>query len=261
MAHVLSPAAITPEPYRPHADRRPSAGTVALVAGAHLALFALLLDRHPQPLTTGRPALMIDLLASPAATAATVVTLPTTAATPARTAQQIRSAARRARPQPLTAPAPIPRSPTLTSEAATTPASPMPAVSPVLPSAPAGGSERAAAGHSAGTASASLTTAPASAPMVPLSEPRFDADYLANPAPAYPPLSRRLGEEGRVLLRVYVEASGRPGRIELKTSSDSPRLDAAAQDAVRRWQFVPARRGDDAVDAWVLVPVVFNLKG
>lgn len=91
--------------------------------------------------------------------------------------------------------------------------------------------------------------------------PRFDADYLHNPAPVYPALSRRLGEEGRVVLRVFVEPSGRPSRIEIGTGSGSPRLDRAALEAVRHWQFVPARRGDMAVGAWVLVPIVFDLRG
>lgn len=31
-----------------------------------------------------------------------------------------------------------------------------------------------------------------------LVEARFDADYLQNPAPVYPPLARRMGEEGKV---------------------------------------------------------------
>lgn len=93
-----------------------------------------------------------------------------------------------------------------------------------------------------------------------VSQPRFDADYLSNPAPTYPPLSRRLGEEGKVVLRVHVEPNGRPSQIELKSTSGSPRLDQAAQDAVWRWKFVPARRGDEAIAAWVLVPIVFNLK-
>ncbi|MBI2306355.1 MAG: energy transducer TonB [Rhodocyclales bacterium] len=106
------------------------------------------------------------------------------------------------------------------------------------------------------------TPPPPPAPPTPVtvSQPRFDADYLSNPAPAYPPLSRRLGEEGKVVLRVHVEPAGHPSQVELKTSSGSPRLDQAAQDAVRRWQFIPAKRGDEAVAAWVLVPIVFNLK-
>lgn len=104
--------------------------------------------------------------------------------------------------------------------------------------------------------------APTPAPSAPVvSQPRFDAGYLQNPAPAYPALSRRMGEEGKVVLRVFVEPTGRPGQVEVKTGSGSPRLDQAAQEAVWRWEFVSARRGDDAIGAWVLVPIVFNLRG
>lgn len=91
--------------------------------------------------------------------------------------------------------------------------------------------------------------------------PRFDADYLDNPAPVYPPLSRRVGEEGKVLLRVYVEPSGVPSRVEVRTSSGYERLDQSAATAVGRWKFLPARLGAEVVGAWVLVPIVFNLKG
>ena len=103
---------------------------------------------------------------------------------------------------------------------------------------------------------------PAPAPSAPaVSQPRFDAGYLQNPAPAYPALSRRMGEEGRVVLRVFVEPTGRPGQVEVKTGSGSSRLDQAAQEAVWRWKFVSARRSDEAIGAWVLVPIVFNLRG
>lgn len=90
---------------------------------------------------------------------------------------------------------------------------------------------------------------------------RFDAAYLNNPRPAYPMLSRRLREEGQVMLRVLVSSEGQPARVELRTSSGSDRLDRAAQEAVARWRFVPARRGDVAIEAWVLVPIVFKLQG
>lgn len=69
-----------------------------------------------------------------------------------------------------------------------------------------------------------------------------------------------MGEEGKVLLRVFVESNGLPSQVQIKTSSGSQRLDQAAQDAVRRWTFTPARRGDTALAAWVIVPIVFNLK-
>lgn len=90
---------------------------------------------------------------------------------------------------------------------------------------------------------------------------RFDAAYLNNPKPVYPNASRRLGEEGRVVLRVHVDPDGRPGEIEIRTSSGFPRLDAAAYEAVSRWRFVPARRGDEPIAAWVAVPITFNLEG
>ncbi len=105
-------------------------------------------------------------------------------------------------------------------------------------------------------AEASATAAPAATEIT---QARFDANYLKNPAPAYPAMSRRLGEEGRVVLRVFVDVEGRPEQIELKNSSGFPRLDQAAEDAVRRWKFAPARRGDEAVATWVAVPIVFNL--
>ena len=96
------------------------------------------------------------------------------------------------------------------------------------------------------------------AQMIP---PNFNANYLDNPAPSYPALSRRLGEEGRVMLRVLVEADGLPLKLEVRTSSGYERLDQSALDAVRRWKFIPAKQGDKAVAAWVVVPILFNLNG
>lgn len=98
------------------------------------------------------------------------------------------------------------------------------------------------------------------APVVAPTQPRFDADYLDNPKPAYPAISRRLAEQGRVVLRVQVEADGRAADVQLHTSSGSPRLDQAALDTVRRWKFVPARLGQTPTAAWVLVPIAFTLK-
>lgn len=90
--------------------------------------------------------------------------------------------------------------------------------------------------------------------------PRFDADYLHNPAPVYPRASRDLGEEGRVVLRVQVSEDGRALQVLVEGSSGSSRLDRAAREAVAQWRFVPARQGQQAVTAWVKVPIVFELK-
>jgi protein TonB len=98
------------------------------------------------------------------------------------------------------------------------------------------------------------------APPAPIAPPIFHADYLNNPPPVYPPLSRRMGEEGRVVLRVFVSEQGLPKDIQVRTSSGYSRLDEAASSTVRQWRFVPARRGDVAVGAWVLVPISFSLR-
>jgi protein TonB len=103
------------------------------------------------------------------------------------------------------------------------------------------------------------TTTPAMPPVASLTQPRFDADYLDNPAPPYPPMSRRLGEQGRVVLRVFVLPNGQADAVLVQTSSNSSRLDQSARETVSRWRFLPARRGEEAVAAWVLVPIAFSL--
>lgn len=89
---------------------------------------------------------------------------------------------------------------------------------------------------------------------------RFDVAYLNNPAPAYPGLARRLGEEGTVRLRVWVTREGRAGKVELSQGSGSPRLDRTALETVSRWRFEPAREDGLAVEQWVIVPIKFKLE-
>lgn len=96
------------------------------------------------------------------------------------------------------------------------------------------------------------------APSEPVIAPRFDAAYLNNPAPTYPALAKRKGEQGAVMLRVSVSAEGRPQEVQLHKSSGSSALDRAAIAAVRQWTFVPAKRGSEAVAAWVQVPINFQ---
>ena len=150
------------------------------------------------------------------------------------------------KPKPTPKPTPKPKLTQSPSALSQTEPTPEPIAAPA-PTAPA-------------PAVSATPASPAAAPAV-LTAARFDAAYLNNPSPAYPMLSRRLREEGEVMLRVLVAADGQPKRIEVRTGSGSDRLDRAAEDAVARWRFVPARRGDTAVDAWVLVPIVFKLKG
>jgi protein TonB len=90
--------------------------------------------------------------------------------------------------------------------------------------------------------------------------PHFNVAYLNNPRPAYPPIARKLGLEGVVLLRVDVTAKGTPEKIVIAQTSGATLLDEAALKAVQGWTFVPARRGDTPIAHPVEVPIRFQLK-
>lgn len=99
---------------------------------------------------------------------------------------------------------------------------------------------------------------PAKAPVE--AAPRYVIGSKDNPAPAYPRASRQLREQGEVLIAVYVNAEGKPEKVELRRGSGHERLDQAALEAVRRWRFDPARKGEGVLAAWVEVPVRFSLE-
>lgn len=164
-------------------------------------------------------------------------------------------------------PAPIPMqaAPTLAPQSVPTPARARRAVAPrrILAMQPKQAAPAASFSVPA-TEAAPADSAASAVPSMALSTgaaPRFDAAYLNNPRPAYPPLSRRLGEEGKVLLRVRVSREGQPAAVDLEKSSNFERLDEAARQVVARWRFVPAKRGDEAIEATVIVPIVFRLEG
>lgn len=89
--------------------------------------------------------------------------------------------------------------------------------------------------------------------------PIYNADYLQNPQPKYTILSRKLREEGTVVLRVFVEKDGSAKVVEIKTSSGYFRLDDSAVNAVKEWKFVPGKKGDDTIATWVNIPITFKL--
>jgi protein TonB len=158
-----------------------------------------------------------------------------------------------ARPEP--APRVPPPKPVLAEPASI--AVPLPVIA-LAPAADAASVPAATRLSSASVAAPSSLPAPAAPPVI---APVFDADYLQNPAPAYPRISRHLNEEGRVLLRVWVRSDGSAERVEIARSSGFERLDRSAREAVARWRFLPARQGEQAVASSVLVPVAFVLKG
>lgn len=104
---------------------------------------------------------------------------------------------------------------------------------------------------------AAPSPAPAAPPAPKVELPRSDADHLNNPVPPYPPVSKRLGEEGTSVVHIYVGADGLPQKAELRSSSGFERLDAAALAAVMKWRFKPGTRGGIAEAMWILQPIPF----
>jgi protein TonB len=100
--------------------------------------------------------------------------------------------------------------------------------------------------------------APVAAPKVEL--PSSDADYLQNPKPAYPAMSRRLGEQGKVVVRVLIGVDGTAQKAEIRQSSGFDRLDQAALATTQRWRYVPGKRGGVAEAMWFNVPINFVLE-
>jgi len=85
--------------------------------------------------------------------------------------------------------------------------------------------------------------------------------YGRNPKPPYPLAARRLGLEGVVTLEVLVRPDGSPGEVVVRQSSGHHLLDESALSTVqRRWQFIPARRGDMPVESRVTFPIRFTLR-
>ncbi len=110
-----------------------------------------------------------------------------------------------------------------------------------------------------------VAVAPAPAPPAPPAPPRIelpssDAAYLNNPKPGYPAVSKRMGEQGKVVVRVLIGTDGMPQKTEISKSSGFDRLDRQAQEAVMRWRFVPGKRNGVAETMWNLVPINFVLE-
>ena len=143
-------------------------------------------------------------------------------------------------PRPAQAPTPLavqeaaPTAPVMA--AAPTPPAPVPAPPPPAPPAP-----------------------PAPAPEV-VVQPSSNATYLNNPKHAYPAASRRLGETGRVIIRVLIGTDGRAQEARIQRSSGFDRLDQVALETARdRWRYRPGTRNGVPEPMWFNVPINFEL--
>lgn len=80
-----------------------------------------------------------------------------------------------------------------------------------------------------------------------------------SPQPAYPESALRNRQAGVIRITATISAEGQVTDARIALSSGVDTLDTAALEAVRLWQFTPARRGNVAVTASVAIPIRFRL--
>jgi protein TonB len=88
-----------------------------------------------------------------------------------------------------------------------------------------------------------------------LAIPRYDR----NPTSPYPRIARRRGYEGVVVLMVEILPNGRVGELRVRRSSGHHMLDRSALKTVKKWRFIPAKRGEEPIRIWVDIPIKFQL--
>ncbi len=94
----------------------------------------------------------------------------------------------------------------------------------------------------------------------PVSMPNSDASELNNPKPPYPAISKKLREQGLVLLKACIGANGSLDSLDLKQGSGFSRLDQVALQTVKQWKFIPAKKGGTPIPMCYELPVKFILE-
>ena len=107
---------------------------------------------------------------------------------------------------------------------------------------------------------------PPPAPKVQTSEPALPktvstTEYIRPPDRTYPMMSRRQGEQGKVMIRALVDEQGHVVNATIQQSSGKPRLDEAAKKAVLDALFKPYREDGKPIQVYVVVPIVYKIEG
>ena len=250
-ATSLSPASTVPPPGR-------TAVIVGSVVLLHaVALWALQRGLVRPPAEVIVPAqILAELIAPP----------PPPAAPPAPTPPPPAPPAPASPPPPKPRPAPPPPKPRAAPPRPAPVVQPRPAAPVVAPAPTAPAPVPAAPEPTPSPAAAAAPAAPAPSPPAPpappvIVQPSTSAAHLNNPAPAYPAMSKRLGESGRVVVRVLIGPDGRAQDARIQRSSGFDRLDQVALETARdRWRYVPGTRNGVPEAMWFNVPLNFVLE-
>lgn len=114
--------------------------------------------------------------------------------------------------------------------------------------------------NASNSSSATSTATTQTSNIETFTEANFRANYAHNPKPRYPAIAKSRGWQGKVMLRVKVSAKGLSDSVTVEKSSGHDMLDESAIEAVKKWRFIPAKRGSTPVASSVIVPIVFTLR-
>ncbi len=100
---------------------------------------------------------------------------------------------------------------------------------------------------------------PAPGPSGPKTIASGAIEFILPPQTVYPAMSKRMGEQGKVVLRILISENGKPDQVQVQTSSGFSRLDEAGRQAGLRVLFKPHLEDGRAVPVYVLLPLNFQL--
>lgn len=220
-------------------------GPLGLVLLLHAAFFYALQSGLGQPPARAEPREIIATLIAAQPAQAPVSQAPQPKPEPPKPQVKPKPPVPVAKPVPSPQPAP---------KSITAPAEPAPAAAPAA-------TEAAATSANPSNATTATAAAGPAAPAAPV-QPRTvttGVEYLQAPRPEYPALSRRMGEEGTVMLRILISERGRAERADIHKSSGVPRLDEAARQAALRAVFKPYTENGRPVPVYAILPISFQL--
>ena len=126
------------------------------------------------------------------------------------------------------------------------------------PVAGGGGSGEGSGSGGAGDGASGSTGVPGGTGTAAIVAP-LPPKLVDGPEPPYPALARRAGQEGRVELRISIDATGRVTDVAVTKSSGHERLDEAARAALAAWRFEPATHGGVAIACKIDHAITFRL--
>jgi TonB family protein len=90
---------------------------------------------------------------------------------------------------------------------------------------------------------------------------KFSPAKIDGPKPHYPISSRRLREEGQVMVRLCIDSAGEVEKAHIQQSSGYPSLDHSALIALSKWRFSASSKSlDTSFEGCFRFPVRFTLE-